>query len=114
MPRWAGRASEGKRSVRWHGGSSGGLRDDGDSCGVAWRRQPARLAPGVRERRLLLLLLLQRLRAESCQNRDGEAASWAFHFHHAPSFPTREEVGLDDTTPASPFAPSLLSVWSVS
>lgn len=95
-------------------GLLGGLRDGGDSCGVAWRRQQARLAPGVGELRLLLLLTLQRLRAGICQNRDGEVASWAFHFHHTPSFPTREEVGLDYTTPRLPFSqPSLLSVQSV-
>lgn len=90
-----------------------GLRDGGDSCGVAWRRQQARLAPGVGELRLLLLLTLQRLRAGICQNRDGEVASWAFHFHQTPCFPTREEVGLDYTTPASPSHNPLFFLFSL-
>ena len=98
--------------MRWRGGPLG-LRDEGDSCGVAWRRQQARLAPGVGELRLLLLLTLQRLRAGICQNHDGEVASWAFHFHHTPSFPTREEVGLDYTTPASPFHNPLCFLFSL-
>lgn len=90
-----------------------GLRGGGDSCGMAWKRQLARLAPGVRELSLLLLLILQRLRAGICQNRDGEVASWAFHFHHTPSSRTQEEVGLDYTIPAFPFHTPLFFLFSL-
>ena len=50
--------------------------------------------------------MLQRLRVGIRQICDGEVVSWAFHFHHSPSFPTREELGLDYATPLSHLTPA--------
>lgn len=80
---------------------------------MAWKRQLARLAPGVRELSLLLLLILQRLRAGICHRTVMER--WPpGHFisiTHLPLLP--EEVGLDYTIPRLPFYTPLLSVQSV-
>lgn len=105
-PGGLGGARKGRRGVTWCGAPLGVLRDGGDGCGMVWRKEQARLAPGVRELWLPLLLMLQRLRAGIHRIRDGEVVSWAFHFYHAPSFPTREELGLDYASPISPLPPA--------
>lgn len=53
-----------------------GVDDGGGSCGVVLEEGTG---AGPRS-----LLMSQRLKAGTCQSRDGEAASWAFPLHPAP------------------------------
>lgn len=70
--------------------SSEGLTDGGDGWGVA-------LEGGVGEV-WLSLWTPQRVKAGTCQPRDGETTSWAPHELYDPSFPTWGEAVLECAT----------------